>query len=277
MQYINDMKKLIGFIALLALGAGIRAQTNTLYERQLFIVGEDTLPCRILTPANYSPTKKYPLLVFLHGAGERGSDNEKQLFWGSGLFTDSLNRYRYPAIVVFPQCPTNSYWANVTRTDRKDSLGGFVFDTTATGPRKPLGLVLQFIDTLLAHGNIDPQRVYIAGLSMGGFGTFEALSRRPDLFAAAIPICGGGRTEYVKRYAPKLPIWVFHGDADPVVPVLFSRMMVDALKKQGAKVKYTEYPGVGHDSWQNAFREPEFLSWLFAQRKTGKPSRKTAP
>ena len=262
------MKNISTLIISLMLVARGMAQPNDLYEKQLFILGEDTLRCRIMTPLDFSPVKKYPLVVFLHGAGERGNDNESQLAWGADWFADSINRVRYPAIVIFPQCPAESYWATVNRTGAKDSLGGFVFDTVSAA-RKPMDLVLHFIDTLLAHGGIDKQRVYLGGLSMGGFGTFEALWRRPDLFAAAFPICGGGSPEKARLYAHRLPAWVFHGDADPVVPVLHSRRMVQAMKKNGARVTYTEYPGVGHDSWKNAFGEKELMGWIFSQKKTG--------
>ena len=113
-------------------------------------MGEDTLRCRILTPINYSPAQKYPFVVFLHGSGERGKDNEKQLTWGADLFLDSLNRAVIPAIIVFPQCPENESWANTIRTDIKDSLGGFRLDTTAQ-VKKALHLLLNFIDTLAAQ------------------------------------------------------------------------------------------------------------------------------
>jgi predicted peptidase len=267
------MKTASTLFLFLLLAAGSQGQDKNLYEKQLFILGEDTLRCRILTPLDFSPTRKYPLVVFLHGAGERGNDNESQLAWGADFFTDSLNRIRYPAIVVFPQCPTNDYWASIIRTEAKDSTGGFSFDTASLA-RKSLGLVFHFIDTLLANGAIDPQRIYIGGLSMGGFGTFEALWRRPELFAAAFPICGGGSSEKARNYASNLPVWVFHGDADPVVPVSLSRKMVQALKGVGAKVKYTEYPGVGHDSWNNALREKDLMPWIFSQKKPVRPKKK---
>ena len=244
----------------------VNAQDKDLFEKQLFILGEDTLRCRILTPVNYSPSKKYPLVVFLHGSGEKGNDNEKQLTWGADIFLDSLNRSRYPAIILFPQCPVNESWANTIRTEIKDSLGGFRLDTLAR-PKKTTQLLLNFIDTLAASGGIDKNRIYIGGLSMGGFGTFEILWRRPDLFAAAIVICGGGTPEKVSRYAPKLPIWVFHGDADAIVPVSNSRIMVTALKSAKMTVTYTEYPGVNHDSWKNAFAEPKLMDWIFSQKK----------
>jgi predicted peptidase len=260
------MKKMSSISILLACFLMATAQDKELFEKQLFIQGEDTLRCRILTPLNYSPAKKYPLVIFLHGSGERGNDNEKQLTWGSEIFLDSLNRHRYQAIVLFPQCPASESWANSIRTDIKDSLGGFRLDTISQ-PKNPMHLLLHFIDTLAAGGGIDKQRIYIGGLSMGGFGTYEILWRRPDLFAAAIAICGGGSPEKVSRYAPKLPIWVFHGDADQVVPVGNSRQMVAAMKASKLSVIYSEYSGVNHDSWKNAFAEPKLMEWLFSQKK----------
>jgi len=260
------MKKMTAFSILLCWHFVVNAQDKDLFEKQLFILGEDTLRCRILTPVNYSPSKKYPLVVFLHGSGEKGNDNEKQLTWGADIFLDSLNRSRYPAIILFPQCPVNESWANTIRTEIKDSLGGFRLDTLAR-PKKTTQLLLNFIDTLAASGGIDKNRIYIGGLSMGGFGTFEILWRRPDLFAAAIVICGGGTPEKVSRYAPKLPIWVFHGDADAIVPVSNSRIMVTALKSAKMTVTYTEYPGVNHDSWKNTFAEPKLMDWIFSQKK----------
>ena len=261
------MKKALFFTGLLLLSVQIYAQDRNLFEEQYFIQDEDTLRCRILTPQNFDINKKYPLLVFLHGAGERGTDNIKQLEWGADLFLDSLNRLKFPAIVVFPQCPENESWANIKRSEVKDSLGGFTLDTLANAGRTS-AMVLRFIDTLLAHGGIDRTRIYLGGLSMGGFGTFEFLWRRPNLFAAAFPVCGGGSPEKVRLYPKKLPIWIFHGDADPIVPVQHSRRMVQALKKTSAEVKYTEYAGVGHDSWKNVFAEPELLAWLFSKKKS---------
>ena len=250
----------------LTLSVGLSAQDRNLFEAQYFIQDEDTLRCRILTPQNFALNKKYPLVVFLHGSGERGTDNSLQLAWGADLFLDSINRSKFPAIVVFPQCPENESWANVKRTEVKDSLGGFEMDTVSnTGHTS--AMVLRFIDTLLAHGSIDKSRIYLGGLSMGGFGTFEFLWRRPDLFTAAFPICGGGTPEKTRLYAKKLPIWIFHGDADPVVAVQHSRRMLHALKNTTAEVKYTEYPGVAHDSWKNAFAEPGLLEWVFSKKK----------
>ncbi|MGN6437037.1 MAG: dienelactone hydrolase family protein [Agriterribacter sp.] len=235
------------------------------YERQLFLQGEDTLPCRILSPLHFSTGKKYPLIIFLHGSGERGNDNESQLTWGGSLFLDSANREKFPAIVVFPQCPADSSWSVRVKTPAGDSAK-YRFPMNLA-PTHPLQMVMSFIDTLISSGIVDTKRIYLGGLSMGGFGTFELLWRKPNLFAASFPICGGGNPDGARPYGKKFPIWVFHGADDDVVPVKNSRVMVDALKAAGARVKYTEYPGVKHDSWKNAFAEPELLTWLFAQKK----------
>jgi predicted peptidase len=258
------MKKLSTLFVLLSMAFSASSQDLSLYEKQIFVDGADSLQCRILTPANYKKGKKYPLLVFLHGAGERGSDNEKQLTWGAKLFLDSLSRARYPAIVVFPQCPVNTSWAVVQRGLRDSLVFAVNSDTVMNTPMR---LVLKFVDQLSKSGNVDKKRIYIGGLSMGGMGTFDALARRPDLFAAAFPICGAGDPKTIKKYKKGLPIWVFHGGADNVVPVSNSRLMVGELTKAKANVKYTEYPGVGHNSWDNAFAEQELLPWLFAQKK----------
>ena len=240
------------------------AQEKNLFEKQLFVVGEDTLPCRILTPLNFQSNKKYPLVIFLHGAGERGDDNEAQLTWGSEIFLDSINRAKYPAIVVFPQCPNNDKWAEYKKTSQKDSTG---YEYTADAPMKnALKLVADFIDTLRSSSQVDKQRVYIGGLSMGGFGTYELLWRRPEVFAAAFPICGAVNPDKLKNFRKEIPVWLFHGDQDPVIPVSNSRLIYNILHTSNPKAKYTEYKDVGHDSWINAFSEPELLSWLFAQR-----------
>jgi predicted peptidase len=130
-----------------------------------------------------------------------------------------------------------------------------------------MGLVMQLLDELDASGRVDTISIYFVGLSMGGMGTFELVWRKPGFFAAAFPICGAGDPSKVGLYARKFPIWVFHGGADPVVPVGNSHVMVAALKAAKAIVSYSEYPGVGHDSWKNAFAEPELLPWLFAKHK----------
>lgn len=241
---------------------------SSIFEKQLFISDGDTLPIRILHPLSSSAKKKYPLIVMLHGAGERGRDNEKQLFWGSGLFADSLNRARFPAIVLFPQCPEGNSWVpwTIRKESPNDSLGRFQISADSPATR-PLEMVIAYIDKLVSEGKVDPDRIYVGGLSMGGMGTFDILARRPDLFAAAFPICGAGDPAVIAQYRKNLPIWVFHGSDDPVVKVANSRLMVRVLKESNPNVRYTEYPGVQHDSWKNAFAEPELIPWLMSKKK----------
>ena len=243
-------------------------QDTSLFKREVFVKGKDSLNYRMLYPIKYDVDKKYPIVLFLHGAGERGSDNAKQLLHGSALFLDSMNRLKYPAFVVFPQCPQNGFWANIKRNleGEADSLGNFAFNS-AGGASKSLNLAMQLIDSLSKTPQAKEDQIYVGGLSMGGMGTFEILWRKPQFFAAAFAICGGGDPQKVALYAKGFPIWVFHGGADNVVPVSNSRLMSNTLRQAGAKVKYTEYPGVGHNSWNKAFAEPDFLEWLFAQER----------
>jgi predicted peptidase len=127
-------------------------------------------------------------------------------------------------------------------------------------------MVLRVVEQLKKDYRIDPKRLYLMGLSMGGFGTWDTVERHPEMFAAAVPICGGGDSKRVGEIA-KLPVWVFHGEKDSVVPVRLSREMVEALKAAGGSPRYTEYPGVDHNSWTPAFKEPELLKWLTAQKR----------
>lgn len=252
---------------LLLLAGHIMAQDAGSFEKKEFVRNGDTLRYRLQYPLHYDAHKKYPLLLFLHGAGERGSDNEAQLKHGGKLLADSSVREKYPAFVIAPQCPANDWWSRIRRdTSVRDSLGGFMY-LSGEPAGKALSLVSGLLDSLASSGSVNKQRIYVGGLSMGGMGTYEILWRKPHFFAAAFPICGGGDPEKVKVYAKGFPVWIFHGDKDPVVPPANSRRMVNALKAAGARVKYTEYPGVLHNSWDNAFAEPELFSWLFAQKK----------
>lgn len=251
----------IGYLSLF-IGYGLQAQNYT-YETYQTKEGH-ILPYRMLLPTD-AGKKPAPVILFLHGAGERGNDNEKQLTHGSSLFTTPDIRNHYPAIVLMPQCPEDSYWASMD-IDRSS----YPIRTDFNYPKKPnwpLQAALDVVEELIRTGKADPDRIYIMGLSMGGMGTFEALIRWPKKFAAAAAICGGGKVDKAKRFAGRVPVWVFHGDADGVVPVDYSRKMVSRLKELGAQVKYTEYPGVNHNSWDNAFAEPELLPWLFAHER----------
>ncbi len=243
-----------------------KAQDLNLYQKKWLIDGRDTLPYRLLLPQDYDASKKYPLILFLHGSGERGNDNEAQLVHGGRLFLQDSVRKNYPAIVVFPQCAANSFWSNVSIIS--DSIKGTrIFNFKPDGePTKAMELLLELVKELTDTYPLDKNRLYIGGLSMGGMGTFELVRRKPKLFAAAFPICGGANAATAKKL--KGPSWwIFHGLKDNVVDPVYSKIMAAALKDEGAKVKLTLYPEANHNSWDSAFAEKELMSWLFSQHK----------
>jgi poly(3-hydroxybutyrate) depolymerase/lysophospholipase L1-like esterase len=234
-----------------------------LYEARVFDSADGQLPYRILKPPGFDSSKKYPLVVLLHGAGERGNDNKSQLKWGGALFSDAKNQEKYPAFVLVPQCPKDRKWVEI--------------DWAAVSPVAPADagatqwMLLAVIDTVQKEFPIDTDRLYLTGLSMGGYGTWDMVTRYPERWAAAAPICGGG--DKSKGAAAKgVPIWAFHGTADAVVKPERSKEMVSAVAAAGGSVVHTEYVGIGHDSWSSAFSEPNFLAWMFAQKR-GTPAK----
>lgn len=258
------MKLLLSILLLFPLI--LRSQDLTLFEKRTYTSATgSTLPYRILFPENYDRSKKYPVVVFLHGAGERGNDNEKQLTHGAKLFLTPENRINFPAIVVFPQCPAESYWGSV-KIDRTKTPFTFDFEYTRPEP-EPLRMAIALVKQISVEEGVDKKRIYITGLSMGGMGTFEAVYRYPKLFAAATPICGGGDATHYDKRIRKIPFSIYHGDADSVVGVEESRRMVEKLKELKVSVRYKEFPGVNHNSWDNAFAEPDYLSWMFSKKK----------
>jgi predicted peptidase len=243
----------------------VSAQDLSLYQKKEFTYGSNILPYRILYPENYNPSKKYPLVLFLHGAGERGSDNEKQLTHGAKIFLDAANRKNFPAIVLFPQCPETEFWPAVKIDNSKQPIQ-ILFDYTMPA-NWPLVAANSLVQHMIADGVADAKRVYITGLSMGGMGTFESVYRYPKLYAAAMPICGGGDTALYDARVKKVPFWVFHGSVDEIVDVKLSQQMVQKLQQFKVRVRYSEYPGVNHNSWDNAFAEPDFIKWMFQQKR----------
>ncbi|RZA00143.1 MAG: phospholipase, partial [Sphingobacteriaceae bacterium] len=215
----------------------------------------------------FNPATKYPLIIMLHGAGERGNNNEAQLKYGADLFLQPRVRQDFQAIVVFPQCPNDSFWSNVTmEVDSITHKRKFFFHTDAE-PTKAMKALLAFTDEMLKKPYVNKKQVYVGGLSMGGMGTFEIIGRKPKTFAAAFPICGGDNTLNAEKFAKKVPVWVFHGAKDDVVPSDHSEVMVAAIIAAGGNPRYTLYPDAGHGSWTNAFAEPELLPWLFSNKK----------
>lgn len=226
------------------------------------------LPYRILFPKKFDSSQKYPLHLFLHGAGERGDDNKAQLVHGSQLFID-MNKSN-PAIVIFPQCPSNDSWAQVSYERNPETNEGSFQFPEESAPTWAMSAVMQLMDEMLDEPFIDKKRIYLGGLSMGGMGTFELLARRPDTFAAATPICGAGQPEHISRWAANTPVWIFHGEDDSVVPSRYSKIMVEALLRNGQEPRFSLYPSVNHNSWDNAFAEPDFFSWVYSQRSSQK-------
>lgn len=215
------------------------------------------LPYRLLIPENYDPRQAYPLVVFFHGAGQRGADNEAQLCFTPELFLRPENRRQYPCFVLAVQCPADRQWV--------DTPWSAPAHTQPAQPTEALAQVLRIMTRLDSEYNFDHQRLYALGLSMGGYAVWDVITRDPHLFAAAVPICGGADLAQAGRIA-SLPLWVFHGALDEVVPPCRSRDMVAALRAAGGSPRYTEYPTIGHGAWGPAAAEPELLPWLFAQR-----------
>jgi predicted peptidase len=181
--------------------------------------------------------QKWPLMLFLHGAGERGDNLDLVKKHGPPKIVDE--KKDFPFITVSPQCPSGKSW----------------------NPQQMAKLVDHVANTYSA----DPKRLYVTGLSMGGFGTWNLLAEYPGKFAAAIPICGGGNPETAEKMKGT-PIWVFHGAKDTAVPIAKSEAMVDALKKAEGNVKFTSYPDAGHDSWTETYNNPEVYKWLLEQK-----------
>lgn len=241
---------------------GIEAQEHYAYKYSVTSGGEDTLYYRCLQPENLRSGKKYPLVLFLHGAGERGNDNETQLKHGSGLFLNPVNREKFPAFVIFPQCPKKNFGPFIAEPSNFD--GSSFPETFEMSPF--ITLVKKLLDDYMNKPEIDKDRIYIIGLSMGAMGVYDMVCRFPELFAAAVPICGSVNVQRLPQ-AKKVSFRIFHGEKDPAVPVECSRRAYETLKRCVAKVEYIEFYGCDHFSWNPAFNFPDFMDWLFEQQK----------
>jgi predicted peptidase len=256
------LKQIVLITALFALPAFAgRAQTGFL-NRTVMEAGEE-YRYQVYVPADWNDHKKWPVILFLHGAGERGDDGLLQSDVGLG-HAIRKNAAAFPFIVVMPQCRKGKVW---TQPDMEAQA-------------------LEALDRSIKEFHGDRERVYLTGLSMGGFGTWDLAAKYPGRFAAYVVICGGisplpqlpeiavtlakehkVADPYAEtaRLVGKTPVWIFHGDADPAVPVEESRKMKAALEAAHANVRYTEYAGVGHESWDNAYAEPDLVPWLLQQ------------
>lgn len=232
--------------------------TDLFAVKQYTGANNEVLNYRELTPEKITPDTRYPLVIFLHGAGERGDDNTAQLIHVVKELATPEMRERYPAFVFAPQCPKMKRWVETDWTLEQHTM--------PETPSESMGLLISLIEESVKTLPIDPKRIYVVGLSMGGYGTWDLMQRRPDLVAAGIPICGGGdssKGEVLKN----IPIWAFHGDKDTAVKVERSRAMIKAIQQAKGSPIYTEYPGVGHNSWTMTAQNRLVWDWLFAQHK----------
>jgi predicted peptidase len=234
------------FTALIViLGVGVlRGAEQTQKAAKLDTQVHVSLDYLVSVPTDYEKKDSWPLLLFLHGAGERGENLELVKKHGPPKLIEQGKSF--PFVVVSPQCPTNDWWSS-----------------------KPLEL-MALLDEIVAKYKIDQDRIYLTGLSMGGFGTWALAAYAPDRFAAIVPICGGGEALSARRLT-HLPVWVFHGAKDPIVPLKRSEEMIDALTKLKGDVKFTIYPEAGHDSWTATYENPELYEWLLQQKRKPVP------
>jgi predicted peptidase len=231
-----------------------RAAENEVFAPRVFRNGRNqTMPYRLFVPASYDRRERCPLVFWLSGSAGRGDNNLNQIsignVIGSHVWTTPENQSKHPCFVVAPQCPENQTWS-----------------TSGAEPDAPLLLALELLSELRKEWSIDSQRLYITGQSMGGFGTWAAISAYPKMFSAAIPLCGGGDERQATKLT-RIPIWAFHGAKDETVGVERSRKMIAAIRRAGGQPKYTEYADEGHMVWNRAFNEPELLPWVFAQKR----------
>ena len=260
--------RLIGFFLVAALLAGntLSAQGNksvlppfpdtTLFESRRYVEGNDTLSYRLYRSVKAeSATEAVPLVVFLHGAGERGNDNTQQLLHCIRFFLADSVTSRYPFLLLVPQCPNEKRWVNTDWTLPEHQM--------EEEPTAQMKAVFSLIDCLNGCGVTDANRVYICGISMGGFGVWDALQRRPETFAAAIAICGGGDPAYAEGMKDT-PVYIFHGKKDKLVKPIRSEQMYKALRAVGnTKAVFVSYPEAGHLCWDKAFSTPGIFKWLF--------------
>lgn len=222
------------------------------YEYRDEITGYN-LPYSLILPKNYDASKKYPVLFYLHGAGERGSDNKIHLKNMMGDLYFYSGEYMFNAIVVCPQCPADDWWnLNYNGIDNE--------------PRGALGAAMRLLFNVMDNYSADRDRLYVMGLSMGGFATWTVLEYFGDIFAAGVPICGWSEPSYAPLLVD-IPIWIYHGTSDGTIAFEKSEEMYKAIREEGGeKVRFTRLYGVDHDAWDHADKDTQMIEWLFSQK-----------
>ena len=240
-------------------GAGVPYELISRFEDRTATVTagghvRGTLSYRLFQPPELESGRLYPVILYLHGAGERGNDNMRQIRGIPRILTEPGIQAEFPSFVIAPQCPKGMQWSNRSAFDDEETCDG-------------LTVALAAVDEVLAEYPADPDRVYVIGFSMGGFGAWKLAAREPKRFAAVVPIAGGGNPEWAPRLV-NVPIRAVHGAADDVVPVEQSREIIAAIRAAGGSPRYDEFPGAPHSSWRTLFANPsKFLRWLHQQAR----------
>ena len=246
----------------------VTKQTKALNKDSLLRVDDGPLPYRLHVPSDYDgDTYHYPVFIFLHGAGERGNDNTAQLKNAVQYLFDDLESPLYQSIAFFPQCPSQSASSTGLSqwVDTPWANGNYSIDNVPESD--DLKAVLEILETLKEQYSINDRRVYVMGLSMGGFGTWDLIMRHPEMFAGAVPVCGGGDTSQASKLV-NIPIYTFHGTSDTTVPYTGTRDMALAIKNAGGTmINYDELKGYGHNVWDYAAKKERLMSWLFSHSK----------
>ncbi|MFR9496534.1 MAG: PHB depolymerase family esterase [Rikenellaceae bacterium] len=216
----------------------------------------------MLFPTDYSKDEQYPLIIVLHGTGERGDDNSAQLTYGGTFFVGDAIRSNYPAIVIFPQCPSGVRWDN-----KDESTSPWTWNYKSEEGTAPTELLLLLIKDLVKQGIVDSSQLYIGGISMGAMGAYEVAYRLPDYFAAGFFMSGGGNPNDIANVLSDMSFRIMHGDSDTVVAYSYATDMYDTLTAADITCKLDTYEGVGHSGWSTMFAEPDFMSWLWTYTK----------
>lgn len=258
------MKRILSFVLIILTSALIaEGQSQHQFIGRIFhsSLGQ-ALPYKVMFPENFDPTQRYPLLLFLHGAGERGTDNNAQLIHGGARIQSDTSLRN--TIVLAPQCPKEDYWVCIVKTNTLAEHLKREFPYSAP-ISSSMAAVKELLDAMIAVGFVDTDQIYGMGISMGAMGILDLAFRFPDLFQAVQPICGGVNNDRASEFKGKTSFRFFQGLKDDIVLPKFSDENCTALKEAGAKASIVEYPNDNHNCWDSTFKEPDLFKWMFMQ------------